>query len=77
VTFTATVSSKGTPTGSVYFLLNGDTLGLEPLIGGTGTITTNISSIGAYMLTAQYLGDAENSGSNSGAITEVSLARLP
>jgi hypothetical protein len=65
VTFTATVTGAGNPTGSVNFMVNGGFYGQVNLIGNTATLITSISYPGMYTVTAQYGGDNSNNPSLS------------
>jgi len=65
LTFTATVTGANNPTGTVAFLLNGNIYGYAPLVGKAAVLNTQGSSLGIYVLTAQYAGDALNSQSVS------------
>ena len=70
VTFTATVSGSGNPTGTVAFYLNGSSYGQSTLVAGTATLTASIGSPGIYALTATYGGDAKNTTSTSPAVSQ-------
>lgn len=77
ITFTATVKGNGgTPTGTVNFVANGNTIGSAVLNGsGVASITTSALPLGAYSVTANYLGDTNDGGSvSSPASFTVSLA---
>jgi hypothetical protein len=67
VTFTATVTAAGgTPTGTVVFRDGGTTLGTVDLdAAGQATFTTSSLQLGTHTITAEYLGDANFSGSVS------------
>lgn len=69
VTFTATVVSPGSPTGTVQFLLNGRVLGSPVnLVGGkANSVVVSALSVGAYTIGAAYSGD-ENHRSSSGTL---------
>ena len=70
-TFTALVAGNGgTPTGSVNFLVNGTVVGTTVLSGGKATFTDPTLTVGTYSITAQYLGDADDSPSVSAATSE-------
>ena|GEM_PF-2398175 len=60
VTLMATVTgSNGTPTGTVTFYSNGQSLGTGTLNGsGVATLTTSFAAAGAYGLVAVYSGDS-------------------
>ena len=77
ITFTATVTGNGaTPTGSVNFLANGNSIGsgaLNP--AGTATFTAATLAAGTYVITATYTGDANDTVSTSLPVSlTVSLA---
>jgi len=70
VTLTATVSSVGTPTGSVTFLQGTTVLQTVTLpASGVVTYTTAALSLGAYPYTAKYSGDTNYAGSTSNVVT--------
>jgi hypothetical protein len=72
ITFTATVTGTGaTPTGSVDFLANGTiALGTASLeASGKAEITNATLAAGSYQITAVYVGDKDNSGNTSAAMT--------
>jgi parallel beta-helix repeat protein len=75
VNFTATVSRSpgtGTPTGTVQFYDGTTLLGTANLNpSGTATFTTNKLAAGSHAITARYLGDANDAGSTSVALTQV------
>lgn len=57
VTFTATVTSSQTPSGSVQFFDGATSLGIVALNGaGVATFTTNALTTGTHNISAQYLG---------------------
>jgi sugar lactone lactonase YvrE len=71
ITFTALVTGNGgTPTGSVNFLVNGTVVGTTALSGGKATYTDSTLLVGTYSITAQYLGDTNDSTSTSTATSE-------
>jgi Big-like domain-containing protein len=71
ITFTALVAGNGgTPTGSVNFLVNGTVVGTSALSGGKATYTDSTLAVGTYSITAQYLGDTNDSTSVSTATSE-------
>ena len=77
VTFTALVTGNGaTPTGSVNFLVNGAVVGTSTLSGGKATFTDSALLAGAYSVTAQYLGDTDDSASTSIAAS-LTVATIP
>jgi sugar lactone lactonase YvrE len=71
ITFTALVTGNGgTPTGSVNFLVNGTVVGTTALSAGNATYTDSTLLVGTYSITAQYLGDTNDSTSTSTATSE-------
>jgi hypothetical protein len=75
VNFTATVTrspGSGTPTGTVQFYDGTTLLGTANLNGGgTAKFATNKLAAGSHAITAQYLGDATDSGSTSAPLMQV------
>ncbi len=66
VTFTATVTAAGAPSGSVTFFDGLTPLNPpSPLVGGTATYTTSKFGAGVHNITAVYGGDATTLGSTS------------
>ena len=77
ITMTVLVTGNGaTPTGSVNFLVNGAVVGTSTLNGGKAAYTDSALMAGTYSVTAQYLGDTDDSTSVSTAVSEV-VAPLP
>jgi len=71
VTFSAKVSSaSGTPGGSVTFKDGAATLGVGALSGGVAKYTTSTLAVGSHSITAVYGGDADFTGSTSGALKQ-------
>jgi sugar lactone lactonase YvrE len=71
ITFTALAAGNGgTPTGSVNFLVNNVVVGTSVLSGGKATYTDSTLLAGTYSITAQYLGDVNDSASVSAATSE-------
>jgi len=71
VTFTATVTGCGTPTGVVIFNDNGIAIGSDSLNGaGTASITTAALDAGSHLMTAVYMGDDNNNASDSTVLTQ-------
>ena len=70
VTLTATVSSVGTPTGTVTFLQGTTVLQTSPL-PASGVVTYSLPSLarGAYPYTVKYSGDMNYAGSTSNVVT--------
>jgi hypothetical protein len=66
VTFTATVatvgSGTGTPTGTVIFMDGSNTLGTGTLTNGTATFSTAALAAGNHPIAAVYSGDTTNQG---------------
>jgi hypothetical protein len=79
ITFTATVTGRGpnaTPTGTIYFLVDGSILASPvSLVGGVASVTTSLLPVGAHNVTAIFSGDDTFSGS-SGFVLQ-SVARAP
>jgi len=74
ITFTAKVTSNGgAPTGNVNFLANGTiALGTGSLDGaGSAQVTNATLAAGTYQITAVYVGDADNAGAASAAISVI------
>jgi len=75
VTFTATVTGSGSPTGSVTFFDNGNSFGSSPLNGsGVATITTSALTLGVHTITASYSGDTTFTPSSSSLTQTVATA---
>lgn len=75
VQFTATVAPAtpggATPTGTVNFLLNGNSIGSTSVQGdGTAVFSTTSLPVGSDSVTASYGGDTTYAGSTSQAVTE-------
>ena len=72
VTFTATVSGSGVPTGVATFMDGTTTLGSVSLdASGRATLTTSSVAVGTHSITAVYGGDGSFSGSTSLALSQV------
>ncbi len=67
ITLTASVFGTS-PTGSVSFAANGNSLGTETLVNGIATLATSFANAGSYSLTASYEGDSNNTASTSSAV---------
>jgi LPXTG-site transpeptidase (sortase) family protein len=66
IMFTTTVTSpSGTPTGTVTFYDNGNSLGTFPLTNGVATLTVSTLPAGAHTITVNYSGDANFSAGTS------------
>jgi hypothetical protein len=72
-TLTATVTSAGTPTGTVTFKSNGVTLGTAPVSGGSASLVVSFPTAGVYTLTAVYNGDGNNQTATSPPISQTVL----
>jgi hypothetical protein len=75
IEFTATLSvtapGGGTPAGSVQFKDNGADLGSPvALSGGVATLTTGALVEGSHTITAEYVGDANFTGSTSSDVSQ-------
>jgi subtilase family serine protease len=70
VTFTATVSGQGNPTGNVNFLSGLNIIGQVALINGTATVSTEFGNPGIWAITAQYVGDGRNQQSTSAVLNQ-------
>ena len=77
VTFRATVTSTGTPTGTVQFKIDGvNAGGPVTLVGGVATVTTSELTVGTHSVTADYSGDASFLAS-AGTLTGGQVVRTP
>jgi hypothetical protein len=81
VTFTAVVqpaiSYRPSPTGSVKFLYNGQTLGVAPLQSGSASLAVASLPVGTDSVTAVYEGDTNYSSTSTGATVVVTVATAP
>ena len=66
ITLTASVFGTS-PSGSVSFAANGNSLGTEAVTNGTATLQTSFANAGSYAVTATYSGDSNNTASTSAA----------
>lgn len=71
VTFTATVTGNGDPTGQVEFFAGATSLGTSDLTAGVATLTTSSLPTGNSQVTARYLGDPDFAPSVSTAVDVV------
>src|SRR5450631_3268957 len=71
VTFTATVTTNGIPTGTVTFKSGGTALGTVSLTGNTASLSTSALTAGTRSITAVYSGDGTFKGSTSPALEQV------
>jgi len=71
VTFTATVKTNGSPTGTVTFTAGDTILGAAALAGKTASLSTSALAAGTYQIKAAYSGDGAVKASTSTALTQV------
>ncbi len=71
VTFTATVTTEGSPAGTVTFKSGATTLGVAALAGKTASLSTSTLAAGTYQIKAVYSGDGAVEGSTSRALKQV------
>ena len=78
VTFTATVSASGAPTGTVQFNLDGAPVGVPVAIDAAGRAswTTSSLGIGTHSISADYAGDGFFAASSSAPLDQVVKKRL-
>jgi hypothetical protein len=76
VTFTATVTGTGSPSGTVTFKDGPTTLGTAPVSGTHATLITSSLSVGVHSITAVYSGDANFQSSSSTALSQTVTALL-
>jgi hypothetical protein len=73
ITLTATVTSAGTPTGTVNFKRDGNIIGSGTLTNGTTSLTISTLPVGVGMdITAEYVGDPDNA-TDASAVTDVTV----
>ena len=70
VTFTATATSSGAPTGTVIFSDGSTVLAGVPLTSGQASFSTSSLAGGSHSIIAAYSGDASFIGSTSSALTQ-------
>lgn len=71
VTFNATVTANGAPTGAVTFYADGASLGTSTLNGsGVANYATSALSVGAHVITATYTGNAKFDVSTSNTVSQ-------
>jgi hypothetical protein len=70
VTFTATLTAAGAPTGSVSFYDGTTLLGPGTVSAGAATYTTSSLAAGTHSITAVYSGDGNFTSVTSSAVTE-------
>jgi hypothetical protein len=68
LTLTATITGAS-PTGIISFVSGSTTLGTATVTNGTAALATSFASVGTYSITANYVGDANNSPSSSSAVS--------
>jgi Bacterial Ig-like domain (group 3) len=71
VMFTATVTTGGSPTGTVTFKSGAATLGTVALTGNTASLSTSALAAGTHIITAKYSGDATFQASTSLGLKQV------
>jgi hypothetical protein len=71
VTFSATVTTNGNPTGTVTFKSGATKLGTVPLTSNTASLSTSSLTAGTHVITAIYSGDATFAGSTSQGLNQV------
>jgi hypothetical protein len=73
ITYTATVTSQysGVVSGSVIFKSGATSLGEATLVNGQASVNKSFSTPGNRSITATYVGDVNNRGSTSPALTQV------
>ncbi len=68
---TSQVAGEPTPTGTVNFLVDGTSIGTEPLVGGVATSPTDSAlGVGNHSVVAQYSGDGNFLANNSATVTQ-------
>jgi RHS repeat-associated protein len=70
VTLNAAISGAS-PSGTVTFRDGTTSLGTATIAAGQATLTTKFGTVGAHTLTAAYIGDSNNLGSNSLAVSQI------
>ena len=76
ITFTATVASSASPTGSITFRQGNTVLATVTLANRQATYSTIYSAGGSHSIVASYSGDANDLASTSAALTQV-VRKLP
>ncbi len=71
VTFTATVTTSGSPTGTVTFKYGTTVLGTVSLAGNAASLSTSSLAAGSYNINAIYSGDGTFKGSASPVLKQV------
>jgi RHS repeat-associated protein len=70
VTWTASVSGNGTPTGIITFKDGSAVLGTATMAAGTASFSSSTVTGGVHSMTAVYAGDAGNNTSTSAALSQ-------
>ncbi|MEV5001176.1 Ig-like domain-containing protein [Nocardioides sp. LML1-1-1.1] len=68
-TVTAASPGSGSPTGTVTFAANGESIGSAPLSGGSAVLEVSDLAPGSYQLTATYAGDDDYTGSAASPVS--------
>jgi Bacterial Ig-like domain (group 3)/Legume lectin domain/Chitobiase/beta-hexosaminidase C-terminal domain len=76
LTFTATVASSASPTGSITFRQGNTILATVALASRQAVYSTSYSAAGSHSITASYSGDANDQASTSAALAQV-VRKLP
>jgi hypothetical protein len=71
VTFAATVTSSGSPTGNVTFSDGATVLASIPLTSGGASFSTSSLAVGSHSITATFSGDGRWNGSTSSIVSQV------
>jgi hypothetical protein len=79
VTYTAVVKNEsgGTATGMVTFRDGSTPIAIVGLVGNQAAWSTSYAKKGVHSITAEYLGDANNTGGTSATLTEHIVTLLP
>jgi hypothetical protein len=70
VTFKATVSGTGTPTGTIAFKEGTTILATVNLVGGIASYSTSTLTVGSHQIVASYSGDLKSKASDSSIVTQ-------
>ena len=73
-TLTATITSSGSPTGTVSFYDGTTLLGTVTLTTGAAALNVSFTPAGTHVLTAVYSGDARNPAATSAPLNQVVLS---
>lgn len=77
VTFTATVTGSGSPTGTVTFKDSTTTIGSSSMIAGVATFGTSLLAVGTHPITGVYSGDSTFDPSTSNTVSQVVQSAAP